>query len=58
MLAGRDGVPATITRQPRHCILALEGRDHVAPRRVLAREKDPDLHDVSKADRLFRLLRS
>ncbi len=47
MLPGGDGIPAAVARQPRHGILTLEGGDHVASRRVLAGEKDPDLHDVS-----------
>jgi len=49
MLSGRDGVPPAVARQPAHRVLALERGDHVAPGRVLAGEKDPDLHDASKA---------
>src|SRR5215469_18260127 len=48
MLAGRDGVPAAVARQPGHRVLRLESGEHVAPRRVLAGEKDPDLHDASQ----------
>jgi hypothetical protein len=48
MLAGCNAVPPAITCQPGHCILALEGSDHVAARWVLAGEKDADLHNASK----------
>ena len=50
MLAGGDGVPAAVARQPGHRILAFELGDDVAAGRVLAGQKDPDLHDFSDAD--------
>src|SRR5262249_30934950 len=49
MLPGPDGIPSAVARQPGHRILAFERCDHVAPGRVLAGEKDSDLHDASKA---------
>ncbi len=52
MLAGGNGIPAAVARQPGHRILTLQGGDHVASGRVLAGEKDPDLHDVSEASGL------
>jgi hypothetical protein len=52
MLAGRNGIPAPVARQARHRILALQGRNHVASRRVLTGEKDPDLHDASNGGRV------
>jgi hypothetical protein len=63
VLTCRDGVPAAVARQPRHDILGLECGDHVAPRRVLAGEKNPDLHDISTMispwlDRLLGPMRS
>ena len=43
-----DGVPAAVARQPGHRVLRLESGDHVAPRRILAGKKNPDLHDPSQ----------
>jgi hypothetical protein len=47
MLAGGDGVPAAVARQPRHRILALELGDDIAPRRMLPGQKNPDFHSSS-----------
>ena len=47
MLTGGDGVPAAVARQPRHRVLAFELGDDVAARRVLAGQKNADLHIAS-----------
>ena len=48
VLTGGDSVPAAVARQPRHRVLPFELGDDVAARRVLAGQKNPNLHDIPR----------